>query len=158
MVLSRRGFGYWGNVLPAGINALAGGIGWFAVNSVSGALALNSLTHLPEVLCLLIVVVVQLIVAFLGHNLIHAFERYAFPVLVIIFIIASVWTLAKGNPGAPHKTIPGGFLIEFGATFGYAVGWNPYASDYTRYFKPDTKPEGDRALVRPRPVPVLRAA
>ena len=27
MVLSRRGFGYWGNVLPAGINALAGGIG-----------------------------------------------------------------------------------------------------------------------------------
>jgi NCS1 nucleoside transporter family len=137
MVLSRRGFGYWGNVLPAGINSLAGGIGWFAVNSVSGALALNSLTHLPEVLCLLIVVVVQLIVAFLGHNLIHTFERYAFPVLVIIFLIASAWTLTKGNPGVPHKTIPGGFLIELGATFGYAVGWNPYASDYTRYFKPD---------------------
>jgi NCS1 family nucleobase:cation symporter-1 len=140
MVLSRRGFGYWGNILPAGINALAGGIGWFAVNSVSGALALNSLTHLPEVLCLLIVVVAQLIVAFLGHNLIHAFERYAFPVLVIIFLIASVWTLSKGNPGVPHKTIPGGFLIEFGATFGYAVGWNPYASDYTRYLKPDSSP------------------
>ena len=32
----------------------------------------------------------------------------------------------------------GGFLIELGATFGYAVGWNPYASDYTRYFKPET--------------------
>src|ERR1700761_5603893 len=55
MVLSRRGFGYWGNVLPAGINAVVAGIGWFAVNSVSGALALNALTHLPEVLCLLIV-------------------------------------------------------------------------------------------------------
>src|SRR5256885_10949438 len=77
MVLSRRGFGYWGNILPAGLNSLAGGIGWFAVNSVSGALALNSLTKLPDVLCLLIVVVVQLSVAFLGHNLIHAFERYA---------------------------------------------------------------------------------
>jgi nucleobase:cation symporter-1, NCS1 family len=137
MVLSRRGFGYWGNALPAGINSVVAGIGWFAVNSVSGALALNALTHLPEVLCLLIVVALQLAVAFLGHNLIHAFERYAFPVLVIIFLIASAWTLSKAHPAAPHQTIPGAFLIELGATFGYAVGWNPYASDYTRYFKPD---------------------
>ena len=137
VVLSRRGFGYWGNALPAGINSVVAGIGWFAVNSVSGALALNALTHLPEVLCLLIVVALQLAVAFLGYNLIHAFERYAFPVLVIIFLIASAWTLSKAHPGATHQTIPGAFLIELGATFGYAVGWNPYASDYTRYFKPD---------------------
>jgi NCS1 family nucleobase:cation symporter-1 len=138
MVLSRRGFGYWGNVLPAGVNALVAGIGWFAVNSVSGALALSALTHMPEVLCLLIVVGLQLAVAYFGYNLIHLFERYAFPLLVVIFLIASVWTLAKGHPGAPHKTIPGAFLIELGATFGYAVGWNPYASDYTRYFRPDS--------------------
>src|ERR1700761_4302891 len=138
MVISRRGFGYWGNALPAGLNAVVAGIGWFAVNSVSGALALNALTHMPEVLCLLIVVVLQITVASLGHNLIHVFERYAFPVLVVIFLIASVWTLAKGHPGAAHHTIPGAWLIEFGATFGYAVGWNPYASDYTRYFKPET--------------------
>ncbi len=138
MVLSRSGFGYWGNILPAGLNAIVAGIGWFAVNSVSGALALNSLTHLPEVLCLLIVVVVQLAVAFFGYNLIHAFERYAFPVLVIIFLIASVWTLSKGHPGTGHKTIPGAWLIEVGATYGYAAGWNPYAADYTRYLKPET--------------------
>ena len=36
MVLSRLGFGYWGNVLPAGLNSITAGIGWFAVNSVSG--------------------------------------------------------------------------------------------------------------------------
>jgi NCS1 nucleoside transporter family len=137
MVLGRRGFGYWGNALPAGINAVVAGIGWFAVNSVSGALALNALTHMPEVLCLLIVVLAQITVALLGHNLIHVFERYAFPVLVIIFIIASVWTLTKGQPGAAHKTLPGAFLIEVGAAFGYAVGWNPYASDYTRYLRPE---------------------
>jgi NCS1 nucleoside transporter family len=138
MVLSRRGFGYWGNALPAGLNSLAGGIGWFAVNSVSGALALNSLTKLPQVVCLLIVVVAQLAVAFLGHNLIHAFERYAFPVLVVIFLIASAWTLTKAHPGAAHQTIPGAWLIIVGATFGYAVGWNPYAADYTRYMAPES--------------------
>ncbi len=67
----------------------------------------------------------------LGHE-----QRYAFPVLTIIFLIASVVVLSKANPGAAHHTIPGGFLLTIGASFGYAVGWNPYASDYTRYMRP----------------------
>jgi nucleobase:cation symporter-1, NCS1 family len=138
MVLSRFGFGYWGNALPAGLNAVVAGIGWFAVNSVSGTYALNVLTHLPKVLCLLIVVVVQVVVAFFGYNLIHLFERYAFPVLTVIFLIASGVILSKAHPGAVHHTIPGGFLLAFGASFGYAAGWNPYASDYTRYLNPST--------------------
>ena len=57
MVLSRLGFGYWGNVLPAGLNAVTAGVGWFAVNSVSGAFALNALTHLPKAACLVIIVI-----------------------------------------------------------------------------------------------------
>jgi nucleobase:cation symporter-1, NCS1 family len=138
MVLSRLGFGYWGNALPAGLNAVTAGIGWFAVNSVSGALALNVLTHMPQVLCLIIIVAIQVVVAFFGYNLIHVFERYAFPVLTIIFLIAAGVVLSKAHPGASHHTIPGAFLLTFGASFGYAVGWNPYASDYTRYFKPET--------------------
>jgi NCS1 nucleoside transporter family len=138
MVLSRLGFGYWGNALPAGLNSVTAGIGWFAVNSVSGALALNVLTHMPEVLCLLIIVAIQVVVAFFGYNLVHVFERYAFPILTVIFLIAAGVILSKAHPGATHQTIPGAFLLTFGASFGYAVGWNPYASDYTRYFKPDT--------------------
>jgi NCS1 family nucleobase:cation symporter-1 len=139
MVLSRLGFGYWGNVLPAGLNSITAGIGWFAVNSVSGTFALNTLTHLPKPLCLVIIVVVQIVVAFFGHNLVHAFERYAFPILAIIFIIATCVILAKSSPGAPsHGGGIGGFLLTLGASFGYAVGWNPYAADYTRYFSPDT--------------------
>src|ERR1700741_1544266 len=89
MVLSRLGFGYWGNVLPAGLNSVTAGIGWFAGNSVSGAFALNTLTHLPKVLSLIVIVAVQLVIAFFGYNLVHAFERYAFPLLAIIFLIAA---------------------------------------------------------------------
>jgi nucleobase:cation symporter-1, NCS1 family len=137
MVLSRLGFGYWGNVLPAGLNSLTAGIGWFAVNSVSATFALNTLTHLAKPVCLIIVVALQVVVAFFGHNLVHVFERYAFPVLTIIFVIASVVILSKAHPGAPHHTVPGAFLLALGAAFGYAVGWNPYASDYTRYLRPD---------------------
>jgi purine-cytosine permease-like protein len=84
-------------------------------------------------------VVVELAVAFFGHNLVHAFERYAFPILAIIFLVAVAWIFAKSSPGAPsHGGGIGGFLLTLGAAFGYAVGWNPYASDYTRYFAPST--------------------
>jgi NCS1 family nucleobase:cation symporter-1 len=138
MVLSRIGFGFLGNILPAGINAVVAGIGWFAVNSVSGAFALNALLGWNSKICLLIIVLVQLAVAFFGHNLVHMFERWAFPFLVVIFAIASVVILSKSHPGAHVAGVPGGFLITFGAAFGYAAGWNPYASDYTRYLPPDT--------------------
>jgi NCS1 family nucleobase:cation symporter-1 len=142
MVLSRFGFGWFGNILPAGINALVAGVGWFAVNSVSGAFALNALLHWNTKLCLLIIVLVQLAVAFFGHNLVLAFERWAFPVLVVIFLIASAVIFSKSHPGAPAAPFAGGsvggWLITFGAAFGYAAGWNPYASDYTRYLPKST--------------------
>ena len=138
MVLSRISFGYWGNALPSGLNALTAGVGWFAVNSVSGALALNTLTHLPKVLCLLIIVITQITIALYGHNLIHAFEHYAFPLLLVAFGLAAVWTFSKANYGAASHPIPGAFMLSLAATFGYAAGWNPYASDYTRYLSADS--------------------
>jgi purine-cytosine permease-like protein len=142
MILSRTGFGFLGNILPAGINAVVAGIGWFAVNSVSGALALHALVDaLPKALCLIIVVATQLVIAFLGHNLIHVFERYAFPLLAIVFVIGAIVVLSKSHPNAAgHGGIPttGAFLLMAGAAFGYACGWNPYASDYTRYLPAHT--------------------
>jgi NCS1 family nucleobase:cation symporter-1 len=138
MVLSRIGFGFLGNILPAGINSLVAGIGWFAVNSVSGAFALNALLGWNSKICLVIIVLVQIAVAFFGHNLVHTFERWAFPFLVVIFAIASVVIVSKAHPGAHAGSVPGGFLITFGAAFGYAAGWNPYASDYTRYLPKGT--------------------
>jgi NCS1 family nucleobase:cation symporter-1 len=137
MVLSRIGFGYRGNILPAGINALVAGVGWFAVNSVSGAFALSALFGWNSKLCLVIIVVLELAVAFFGHNLVHAFERWSFPFLVVVFAIASVVIVSKSHLSAHGVGVPGGFLITFGAAFGYAAGWNPYASDYTRYLPKD---------------------
>jgi NCS1 family nucleobase:cation symporter-1 len=138
MVLSRRAFGFRGNFLPAGLNSLTAGIGWFAVNSVSGALALAALTGLNRYLCLVVVVAIMLVIAYFGHNLIQLFERFAFPVLAVIFVAGAVLILAKSQPGAPAEPVPGGFWIALGATFGYAAGWNPYAADYTRYLPPGT--------------------
>ena len=136
MVLSRRPFGYRGNLLPAGINAIVAGVGWFAVNSISGALALSALTGWNGYVCLVIGMVLMLIVATLGHNFVHVFERFAFPVLVVIFLAGVAVILPATQTGATGEAVPGGFWIALGATFGYAAGWNPFASDYSRYLPP----------------------
>ena len=142
MVLSRTGFGFLGNILPAGLNAVVAGIGWFAVNSISGALALHALIGpLPKWLCLVVVVAAQLTIAFFGHNLVHAFERYALPLLAVVFFIGLWFVFGKADlsaPGSGGLPTSGAFLIETAAAFGYACGWNPYGSDYTRYLPADT--------------------
>src|SRR5437588_8349661 len=157
MVQSRGPFGFLGNILPAGLNAITGAFGWFIVNSVSGAFALQALAALvswtvPFWLAFLVIVVAQVGIAALGHNLIHAFERYAFPLLGIVFALACVFIFTNAhanygiayNPKAPLASGElGGWLLAFTAAFGYAAGWNPYAADYTRYLPPNT----DRRMV-----------
>ncbi|MHA3020518.1 purine-cytosine permease family protein [Mycobacterium sp. BMJ-28] len=137
MVLGRLPFGFKGNVVPAALMSITAGVGWFATNSVSGAFALSTLFHIGPVLALVIIVVLQTALAFFGHNLVQAFERWAFPVLAVIFVITSVAILAKSHPGAPAVEGGvgglGGFLLTVGTAFGYAAGWTPYAADYTRY-------------------------
>jgi len=139
MVQSRISFGFIGNILPAGLNSVTAGIGWFAVNSVSGALALNALLGINDWVCLVFVGIAQTTLAFYGHNLIQLFERWMLPLLGAAFVLASIVILSKSHPGAVHTTQGlGGWLLSVGAAFGYACGWNPFASDYTRYFKPGT--------------------
>lgn len=141
MVQSRGAFGFLGNILPAGLNALIASFGWFIVNSVSGAFALQALLpslNIPFWLAFFVIVVVQVLVATLGHNLIHVFERWALPVLGIVFAVATVFIFANGHWGYSPKPFSGGFLLAFTAAFGYAVGWNPFAADYTRYLPPNT--------------------
>jgi nucleobase:cation symporter-1, NCS1 family len=139
MVLGRVAFGFWGNLLPASLMSVMAGVGWFAVNSVSGTFALNSLTGMPLVVCLILIVLVQVAVAFFGHNLVQAFERYVFPVLAVVFLVTAVVIFGKSHLGAPGGSGGlGGFLITASAAFGYTAGWNPYAADYTRYLPATT--------------------
>jgi len=134
MVLGRAAFGFWGNILPAGLMSVTAGIGWFAVNSVSGAFALSALTHLSTLSSLVLVVALQIVIAFFGYNLVQAFQRYAFPFLAVIFVSISMVILARLDLGTSASTAaPGSFGLTVAAAFGYVGGWNPYASDYARY-------------------------
>ncbi|MEW5810190.1 MAG: cytosine permease [Actinomycetota bacterium] len=138
MVLGRLAFGFRGNAVPSVLMSVTAGVGWFATNSVSGAFALSTLFGIGPLLGLVIIVAAQTALAFFGHNLVQAFERYSFPVLAVVFLAASVAIFAHadlGNaaPAADGVGGLGGFLLTVGTSFGYAAGWTPYAADFTRY-------------------------
>jgi purine-cytosine permease-like protein len=148
LVQSRGAFGYFGNFLPASLNTLTAGIGWFSVNTISGTFALSTLTHLPFQISLVVIVLLQVFVAFIGHNFIHQFEKVALPYLAVVFTIATLVILAQSNPALgfnPKAPVAfggalGAFILAVFVAFSYAAGWAPYSMDFARYLPPSSQP------------------
>jgi NCS1 family nucleobase:cation symporter-1 len=142
MYMGRRSFGRTGGYLPAGLNWISTA-GWFTVNTILGAFALQILwAALPFWTAAGILVVVQTAIVVYGHNLIHAFERVMAAVLGVLFAIATIVALSHwGAISAYHGTAGGRTVsvaaIVLAASFSYVMSWSPYASDYSRYL-----PEG----------------
>ncbi|HEV2262436.1 MAG TPA: cytosine permease [Candidatus Rubrimentiphilum sp.] len=147
MVASRLAFGRYGNALPAALSFLAG-VGWFAINSVFGAYALETITHLPYALALALMLVLQILLAVYGYNMIHWFERISAVLLGLGFTLLGAITFARAdwhasfNAHAPLSAGGeiGGIILATALGFSYATGWVPCASDYSRYLPEKTDP------------------
>ncbi len=147
MVASRLAFGRYGNALPAALSFLAG-VGWFAINSVFGAYALQTITHLPYAFALALMLLLQILLAVYGYNMIHWFERASSVLLGGGFALLGLITFERANwhaafnahaPFAAGGEI-GGIILATALGFSYATGWVPCASDYSRYLPAKTDP------------------
>jgi NCS1 family nucleobase:cation symporter-1 len=143
LIVSRRAFGTDANVFPALLAFLAG-VGWFGINSIFGATALAIVAHVAYLPALAVVVIAQVAIAIYGHNMIHAFERFAGIALALGFIVLGAATLPRVHLGAafnPHAPVAGGgeiagVIYSAALAFSYAIGWGPCAADYSRYLPP----------------------
>ncbi|MHB8145580.1 MAG: purine-cytosine permease family protein, partial [Vulcanimicrobiaceae bacterium] len=86
MVASRLAFGRYGNAFPAALSFLAG-VGWFAINTVFGSYALQTITGLPYLVSLALMLVLQIALAVYGYNMIHWFERVSAVLLAAGFTL-----------------------------------------------------------------------
>jgi NCS1 family nucleobase:cation symporter-1 len=144
MVLTRASFGYVGTFVPAFFNWVAC-IGWFAVNTILGVLALQQLLHVPYIISVALMVVGQVALAVYGHNVIHSYEKWMTYVLGALFLVATALTLGRlgglhGHALALGGFHPAGFATLVAAALGYALGWTPYGADYSRYLPTATSP------------------
>jgi len=151
MIQGAAWFGRLGNRLPSFLNCF-GGFSWFAVNTIIGGYALQTVLGTPLIPNILILCIVQVAIAFVGHDLIHAAEKYFYYLLVVIFAIFSIIIISHtpslpaaqpksmGNVGGPS----GAFILSTSVIISYVLGWIPYSSDYTRYLAHS----GDRRAVQ----------
>ena len=144
MIQGSAWFGRLGNKLPSLLNFL-GGFSWFAVNTIIGAYAVQYFLHTNLIVSIIGLSIIQVAIAFIGHDLIHTAEKYFVYVLVLIFLALTVVAVqhlglsipANAKSMAAVGGFSGAFLLTTSIMVGYVVGWAPYSSDYTRYLRAD---------------------
>ena len=133
--LSRLVFGK-SIVLPGGVNWL-NQIAWDGVNGLFGAEAAAILFHIPFWVGLVIVIVAQGVVATLGYEVIHTFEKWMSAVLFVIFAVLTFKVVHVGTTNLPAVVhggaAVGSFILLVTIVASFILAWTVYASDYTRY-------------------------
>ncbi|CCH78676.1 putative purine-cytosine permease yxlA [Nostocoides japonicum T1-X7] len=141
-IQARGPLGFFGNFVPVAYVNVFAGIGWASVTVILGAQALTTLVPaIPFWVGALGLVIVQLIVAVFGYNMIHYLERILAVVLFFGFVIITVVSVSRGwqggfdtNPKAPFWIGGWGGWVTFAGYFlSFLIAWWPFASDYSRY-------------------------
>ncbi len=136
---SRSSFGRRGAYLPAALNWFST-TGWSAVTFILGGLAFSLFLPIPFALGVAIFAVIQIVVAFYGHNFLHRFEEVMALILVGVFAVMSVVAI-QGAAFAAYAPTSGGiagfaFMTILAASI--PLSWAPYAADFSRYLARDT--------------------
>jgi len=119
-------------------------IAWDAINGIFGAQALQLLFHVPFWAGLLIILALQGLIGVFGYEVLHTYQKWMSVVLGIMFVILTVKIGSVGDFSAPATAhggaLVGGFILMVTLSISFVITWAPYASDYTRYMKPETSP------------------
>ncbi|KAJ9132076.1 Purine-cytosine permease [Pleurostoma richardsiae] len=141
MMIPRYCFGWWPAKVLAILNII-NQIGWGIVSGITGGEVLYDVGGggLPDSVSVLIVCVVAMVFGLFGYRVLHLYDRYSWPVMLVAFAIVAGF-------GAPHFiNIPMGRgkteaanVFSFGTVIiGYEVAWFPVAADYGVYMKEST--------------------
>jgi NCS1 family nucleobase:cation symporter-1 len=117
-------------------------VAWDAINAIFGAAAIQLLLHVPFWVGLLIVLAMQGVLGFFGYEVMHLFELWGSIVLGVMFVVITVKIAQIGNFSSA-ATVHGGaevgaFVLMATIAASFVVSWGAYASEYSRYMKPDT--------------------
>jgi NCS1 family nucleobase:cation symporter-1 len=155
MIQGTTWFGKLGNKIPSLFNFF-GGFSWFAVNTIAGAYAVQYFVGGSIILDVLGLAIIQIGIAFVGHDLIQTAEKYFVYLLTLVFLaltVVSVQHLGLSIPAnvkseAAVGGFSGAFILCTSIMIGYVVSWVPYSSDYTRYLRTDKDAAGVKKTVR----------
>jgi nucleobase:cation symporter-1, NCS1 family len=143
MVLTRSPFGRSTRVISV-LNWITT-VGWQAFDNVFGAAALNILFDIPFWLGILIILVGQTTISFLGYEAVHRFQRIMTYVLGAVFLFLTIKVLSGEGTTAIDATVTGpdavgAFILMVAAIMGNTFTWTTFAADYSRYLPENSDP------------------
>jgi nucleobase:cation symporter-1, NCS1 family len=142
MIQSRPQFGYVGALL-VWLFAYLQYAGFNVFNTILAAQAVNTTVHGGQTLWIAVVTVLAFLVALIGYDFIHRFERYLTYTFLVVFGVFTVGVLLTAHYPAGSFAAGGfswtPFLAQFGVVAGYQISWAIYVSDYSRYLPPDVR-------------------
>ncbi|KAL6874727.1 permease for cytosine/purines, uracil, thiamine, allantoin domain-containing protein [Trichoderma novae-zelandiae] len=133
--VSRYSFGWWPNKLIALLNSIQQ-MGWAAVSCITGGLALTAVSdgHVSLIVGIVILAVVALAISFIGLNAILVYERYAWIIFFVIFMIifgeSGRFADNTTPPAASGTTLSGAILSLLAIVYGSSASWCTMVSDY----------------------------
>ncbi|QKX60369.1 uncharacterized protein TRUGW13939_07514 [Talaromyces rugulosus] len=140
--VSRYSFGWWPNKLVALLNSIQQ-MGWAAVSCITGGLALTAVSdgRVSLVLGIIILAVVALAISFIGLKAILVYERYAWVIFFVIFMIFFGETGKYADNTTP-ATVSGpnlsaSVLSLLAIVYGSSASWCTMASDYYVHYPVD---------------------
>ncbi|WP_209372839.1 purine-cytosine permease family protein [Brevibacterium renqingii] len=139
MIQSRAQFGSRGVLLPF-IATVFVYVGFLVFDTI---LVAQGIGIFPEATWFWypIIIAVSIVIAVVGHDLLHLIQRWMTYILIAVFLVITVFAVihfpsADIAAAAPVRTAGwtvSGFLVQFSLAAGYNISYSVYVSDYTRY-------------------------
>jgi len=128
-------------VLPGTVQWLSS-IAWDALVGLFGGQAAQLLFHVPFWVGVAIVLLIEGAVSVYGYEFVHRLQEWGSAVLIVLFLVLSV-KIFQHHIVLPHNTVHGGvlfgaFVLMVTISLSAGISWATYASDYSRYMKPDS--------------------
>ncbi|KAG1804383.1 permease for cytosine/purines, uracil, thiamine, allantoin-domain-containing protein [Suillus variegatus] len=148
MVITRFSSGYVGGTIYSVLNILTQ-LGFSTTAVILGGQTLANINPgtLPLVVGIIIIGVCCLIPCFIGYDMVHVYERYAWIIASVIMLF--LWGLggkagydinAQKSVEDTGRALSADILSFGGIVFGSFTGWAPVAADYNCRLPADTPP------------------
>jgi purine-cytosine permease-like protein len=143
VAISRYSLGFYPSSIIALLNVIEQ-LGWASVNCITGGLALNAVSdgHVSIAVGVVIIACVSLLFSFVGLRGVLLYDKYAWILSFIIFMIIYGAAAHRANLSAPPTvtgmTKSGNALSLIGVVYGSSASWSSIVSDFYVHYPVDT--------------------
>lgn len=145
MIQSRAQFGSRGAIIPF-IATVFVYVGFMVFDTIIGTQGIQTVAPGGEFFWYPVLIIVSIVIAIVGHDLLHIVQRWLTYVLIVVFGIVTVLAIfvlptAAGAPGLSAGWDTAGFFVQLSLAAGFNLSYSVYVSDYSRYL-PENAPAG----------------